>query len=74
MEQYVPNFKQVRNIKHEYLKEQVEFFRGSLKEYFCSKGAGHYRLDVSDDGVKLAFYPGAAGKAAKVFALKKVTA
>lgn len=71
LEQYAPNFKNVRKKDREAYANQVEFFKGSLSEYFCGKGAGHYRLDVSDDGVKLSFYPGAAEKTAKVFTLKK---
>ncbi len=44
-------------------------FRKSLKEYFYSSAAGHYRLDVDDAGVTLSFYPGAAREPARTFVL-----
>ena len=47
--------------------ESRDFFRPGLKEYFVNRGAGHYRLDVSDRSVALAFYPGDARKPARVF-------
>lgn len=48
-------------------KSELEFFRPGLKEYFFNLGAGHYRLDVSDGAVKLAFYPGGAKAPARMF-------
>ncbi len=50
-------------------KKEIEFFKPGLKEYFHNKGAGHYRMDVSDDSVTMAFYPGDARKPARVFRL-----
>ena len=44
-------------------------FKPGLKEYFYNNGAGHYRLDVSDDAVTMAFYPGAAREPARTFNL-----
>ena len=46
-----------------------EAFRSSLKEYFFSTAAGHYRLDVSDAAVTMSFYPGDAREAARTFDL-----
>ena len=48
-------------------KREIEFFRPGLKEYFYNKGAGHYRLDVSDAAVTMSFYPGAATEPARTF-------
>ena len=45
-------------------KASLDFFRAGLKEYFYSHAAGHCRLDVSDDAVTVAFYPGDAREAA----------
>lgn len=50
-------------------KAELEFFRPGLKEYFFNLGAGHYRLDVSDDAVTMAFYPGDAKTPARPFDL-----
>jgi len=50
-------------------KSELEFFRPGLKEYFFNLGAGHYRLDVSDDAVTMAFYPGDAKAPARTFDL-----
>ena len=48
---------------------ELDFFRSGLKEYFYNNGAGHYRLDVSDAAVTMAFYPGAATEPARTFKL-----
>ena len=48
-----------------------EEFRSGLKEYFFSRAAGHCRLDVSDAGVTLSFYPGDARKPARKFVLAR---
>lgn len=50
-------------------KSELGFFRPGLKEYFFNRGAGHYRLDVSDDAVKMMFYPGDAKAPARTFSL-----
>jgi hypothetical protein len=47
----------------------MAFFKPGLKEYFNSRGAGHYRMDVSDDSVTMSFYPGAARTPARTFKL-----
>ena len=52
----------------DYVRE-LDFFRPGLKEYFYNNGAGHYRLDVSDAAVTMAFYPGAATEPARTFKL-----
>ena len=52
----------------DYVRE-LDFFRPGLKEYFYNNGAGHYRLDVSDAAVTMAFYPGAATEPARMFKL-----
>ncbi len=51
-------------------EREISFFKPSLKEYFYSNGAGHYRLDVSGDSVVMAFYPGDALAPSRAFALK----
>ena len=51
------------------LTRELDFFRPGLKEYFYNNGAGHYRLDVSDAAVTMAFYPGAATEPARTFKL-----
>ena len=50
-------------------KSELEFFRPGLKDYFFNLGAGHYRLDVCDDAVTMAFYPGDAKVPARTFEL-----
>ena len=56
-------------------KAELEFFRPGLKEYFFNLGAGHYMLEVSDDAVTMAFYPGDAKTPARTFdLLKRLTA
>ena len=56
--------------KLEDYKRETAFFSRDMKEYFFNRAAGHYRLDVSDDGVKMAFYPGDAQSAAWTAGLK----
>lgn len=58
------------NANQAYIKA-MDFFRPGLKKYFYNAGAGHYRLNVSDDGVTMAFYPGASLTPARVFVLKR---
>jgi len=48
---------------------ELDFFKSGLKEYFYNNGAGHYRMDVSDDAVTMEFYPGAATEPARTFRL-----
>ena len=55
--------------KLEDLRREVAFFRPGIKEYFYNRGAGHYRLEVSDEVVTMAFYPGAAREPARMFRL-----
>lgn len=50
-------------------RSELGFFRPGLKEYFFNLGAGHYRLDVSEGSVRMAFYPGDAKSPARTFAL-----
>ena len=50
-------------------KSELEFFRPGLKEYFFSFAAGHCRLDVSGDAVKMAFYPGDSKSPARTFSM-----
>ena len=47
----------------------IAFFKAGLKEYFLGKGAGHFRLEVTDRAVKMLFYPGDATVPARVFDL-----
>lgn len=51
-------------------EREVAFFKPGVKKYFYNEGAGHYRLDVSEDSVDMAFYPGDALVPARTFALK----
>ena len=44
-------------------------YKAGLKEYFLGLGAGHYRLEISDDKVLAHFYPGAATEPARTFDL-----
>lgn len=50
-------------------EEEVAFFKRGLVEYFSNYGAGHYRLDVSDAGVRMKFYPGDQLDSPRVFLL-----
>ena len=47
----------------------IAFFKAGLREYFFSLAAGHYRLEVTDDRVRMLFYPGAAAEPGRVFDL-----
>ena len=51
-------------------RAEIGFFASGLAEYFYNDGAGHYRMDVSDNAVTMAFYPGDAREPARRFALK----
>ena len=51
-------------------QREISFFKSGIKEYFCGRGAGHYRLNVSDGEVSMEFYPGDADRAARKFVLK----
>ena len=60
------------NLKDKRLDEfrrGAEAFRAGLHDYYMTPGAGHFRLSVSDARVEMAFYPGAAVRAARVFRL-----
>ena len=52
-------------------RNEIAYFRPGLRRYFHNNGAGHYRLNVSDDEVTMAFYPGAATTPGRIFTLKK---
>ena len=58
------------------LKRKAEFdavtkaFRPGLKDYYLSHGAGHARLNVSDTGVTIDYYPGATNVPARTFRMK----
>ena len=62
-------FTHVSEEKREDFRRELEFFRPGLREYFYNNGAGHYRLDVADGAVTMAFYPGAATVPACTFRL-----
>ncbi len=53
-------------------EREIAFFKPNLKEYFYNNGAGHYRLDVSEDSVSMAFYPGDALSPARIFTMTGV--
>ena len=44
-------------------------FKAGLKEYYLGKGAGHFRLEVSDERVLMLFYPGDATEPGRTFDL-----
>lgn len=45
-------------------------FKKDLKEYFFCLGAGHFRLNVSDERVTMDYFPGDAVVPARTFVLK----
>ena len=55
--------------RQEDLEREVDFFKGDLVDCYCSKGAGHYRLEVAPYGVWMLFYPGDSVRAAREFRL-----
>lgn len=59
----------VADDRREDLERELGFFRPGLREYFFNRGAGHYRLDVSDAAVTMSFYPGDALEPARTFRL-----
>ena len=69
VEDYVAVSKRHTGAKLEDFRREVAFFKPGIREYFYNDGAGHYRLDVSDDAVTIAFYPGDAREPARTFAL-----
>lgn len=50
-------------------RQDLDFFRPGLKDYFYGDGAGHFRLNVSDAKVDMEFYPGDALVPARTFPL-----
>ena len=56
-EQYIPAerfLKMVRN--KEDFHSEINFFKPSLKEYYETRAAGHYRLKVAENSVEMEFY------------------
>ena len=51
-------------------EKDAALFRPGVKDYFFNRGAGHFRLVVSANGVEMEFYPGAALVPARTFKLK----
>jgi hypothetical protein len=47
----------------------IALFKAGLTEYFLGKGAGHFRLEVTDRAVTMLFYPGDATVPARTFDL-----
>ena len=47
----------------------IAFFKAGLREYFFSLAAGHYRLEATDRGVKMHFFPGDATIPGRIFDL-----
>lgn len=54
------------------LESEINFFKGSVAEYFINRGAGHYRLHVSSDCVNMSFYHGDSISSPRVFTLRNV--
>ena len=48
-------------------------FKQDLTDYFFNRGAGHFRLNVTEGRVDLEYYPGAALAPARTFRLKCTT-
>lgn len=70
-EEYTPAeriLKRIRN-KDDYYSE-INFFKPSLKEYYETRAAGHYRLKVTENFVEMEFYPCDASEPGRVFKLK----
>lgn len=70
-EEYTPAeriLKRIRN-KDDYYSE-INFFKPSLKEYYETRAAGHYRLKVTEKSVEMEFYPCDASEPGRVFKLK----
>ena len=47
----------------------IAFFKAGLKEYFLGPGAGHFRLEVTDESVLMHFFPGDATEPGRTFDL-----
>ena len=69
VEDYAADPNLIKGEKLEECRRELEFFRPGIRKFFHNKGAGHYRLDVSDKAVTMAFYPGAAREPAREFCL-----
>ena len=67
VEAYAAHNPGLSGAKLEDFRREREFFLPGLREYFYNKGAGHYRLNVSDEGVEMEFYPGDATEPGRVF-------
>ncbi|MBO7684644.1 MAG: metallophosphoesterase [Kiritimatiellae bacterium] len=52
------------------MAELVSEYRPFVKDYLFATAAGHYRLDVSDSGVEVAFYAGDATAPSRTFRLR----
>ncbi|MBR4612688.1 MAG: hypothetical protein IKO40_08230 [Kiritimatiellae bacterium] len=65
----------VRNLRAAWLGRRatydadIAFFKAGLKEYFLGPGAGHFRLEVTDESVLMHFFPGDATEPARTFDL-----
>lgn len=70
-EEYVPaeRFLKAVKDKDDYFSE-INFFKPSLKEYYETRAAGHYRLKVTENSVEMEFYPCDATTPGRVFKLK----
>jgi hypothetical protein len=49
---------------------EINFFKPSLKEYYETRAAGHYRLKVAENSVEMEFYLCDARTPDRVFKLK----
>lgn len=55
----------------ERFRRELELFKPGVKECFHSRAAGHFRLNISEDGVALSFYQGDALSPTRRFVLKQ---
>lgn len=56
-EQYIPAERFLKKVRNkEDFHSEINFFKPSLKEYYETRAAGHYRLKVAENSVEMEFY------------------
>lgn len=70
-EQYVPAERFLEKMRNkEDFHSEINFFKPSLKEYYETRAAGHYRLKVTENSVEMEFYLCDSRTPDRVFKLK----
>lgn len=70
-EQYIPAERFLNKIRNkEDFHSEINFFKPSLKEYYETRAAGHYRLKVAENSVEMEFYLCDSRTPDRVFKLK----